>query len=246
MDSWRNEYLGSGITAVVSPEHGFGTDAVLLADFASPSRKAVCCDLGTGCGIIPLLWSKKPGAPITAVDIQPQACSQLERAIEISGLSERISVLNADLRALKGKLALGSYDVVTMNPPYKAAGTGIESTGKAQKIARHEIECSLDDVCTAAASLLNFSGKFCVCLRPERLCELLCSMRSAGLEPKRMRTVCKNHSCKPWLVLVEGRRGGKQGMTVEAQLAVYEGKEYSPEMKEIYSDYLLENRGEEK
>lgn len=246
MESWRKEYLGSGITAVVSPEHGFGTDAVLLADFAAPSKRAVCCDLGTGCGIIPLLWCKKQGGAITAVDIQPQACRQLEQAIEINSLQSRLTVLNADLRSLKGKLPFGSFDVVTMNPPYKAAGAGIESTGKAQKIARHEIECSLDDVCTAAASLLNFSGKFCVCLRPERLCELFCSMRQAGIEPKRMRTVCKNHWSKPWLVLVEGRRGGKPGMTVESQLAVYEGKEYSPEMKEIYADYLLENRGEDK
>ncbi len=59
MDDFRKEYLGSGITAFVSQAHSFGTDAVLLADFASPSKKAVCCDLGSGCGIIPLLWCKK-------------------------------------------------------------------------------------------------------------------------------------------------------------------------------------------
>lgn len=244
MEEFRREYLGGGVTAFISDSHGFGTDAVLLADFAAPSKKAKCCDLGTGCGIIPLLWCRKPGGRITGVDIMPQACSQLEAAIEFNSLSNRLNVVNSDLRELKDKLELGSFDLVTMNPPYKAAGTGIESARGAQRIARHGIACSLDEVCSAAAALLNFSGKFCVCLRPERLCELFCSMRQAGIEPKRLRTVAKRHGCAPWLVLVEGRRGGKPGMTVEPQFAVYDGEGYSQAMKEIYADYLFENRGE--
>ena len=35
MDKFKLENLGSGITAVISKEHGFGTDALLLADFAA-------------------------------------------------------------------------------------------------------------------------------------------------------------------------------------------------------------------
>lgn len=244
MPVFRKEYLGGGVTAVISDAHGFGTDAVLLADFAAPSKKAKCCDLGTGCGIIPLLWCRRPGGPITGVDIQPLACSQLEQAVELNSLEGRLSVLQSDLRELRGKLPFGSFDVVTMNPPYKAEGAGIESAGEAQKLARHGVSCSFEDMCRAAASLLNFSGRFCVCLRPERLCELFCAMREAGIEPKRLRLVAKTHGCVPWLALVEGRRGGKPGMTVEPQFAVYDGDEYSAAMKEIYADYLFENRGE--
>ena len=47
--------LGGGITALVTAEHRFGSDAVLLADFARPKRRDIVCDLGTGCGILPLL-----------------------------------------------------------------------------------------------------------------------------------------------------------------------------------------------
>ena len=39
MEEFRKEYLGSGITAFVSAEHTFGTDAVLLADFAAPKKR---------------------------------------------------------------------------------------------------------------------------------------------------------------------------------------------------------------
>ncbi len=245
MDGTRHEYLGGGITAVVSEAHSFGTDAVLLAHFASPGKRAVCCDLGSGCGIIPLLWCRHEGAGITAVELQPLGVKQIEAAIELNSLSDRLTAVNADLRDLKGRVPFGCFDLVTMNPPYKASGAGIESSSAPDKIARHETMCSLSEVCAAAAKLLNFGGRFCVCIRPERLCELFCEMRFAGVEPKRLRFVAKCPGKAPWLVLVEGRRGGKSGMTVMPDLFVHgEDGGYSAEMKEIYGDYLPENRGE--
>lgn len=63
-------------------------------------------------------------------------------------------------------------------------------------MARHGLCCSLDDMCAAAAWLLKFGGKFCVCLRPERLCELMCKMNAAGIEPKRLRTVSKRDALR--------------------------------------------------
>lgn len=245
MQEFKKEYLGAGITAFVSNSHIFGTDAVLLADFAAPSKKARCCDLGSGCGIIPLLWCKRETGKITAVEIQPLAVEQINAAIEFNSLSERLEAVNADLRELKGTVPFGCYDVVTMNPPYKASGAGIESRSGADKIARHETMCSLFDVCAAAKKLLNFGGRLCMCIRPERLCELFCEMRAADIEPKRLRLVSKLPGKAPWLALVEGRRGGRSGMTVEPELFVYgDSGEYSDEMKKIYGDYLLENRGE--
>lgn len=245
MDGTRHEYLGGGITAVVSEAHSFGTDAVLLAHFASPGKWAVCCDLGSGCGIIPLLWCRHEGGRITAVELQPLGVKQIEEAIELNSLSDRLTAVNADLRDLKGRVPFGCFDLVTMNPPYKASGAGIESSSAPDKIARHETMCSLSEVCAVAAKLLNFGGRFCVCIRPERLCELFCEMRSAGVAPKRLRLVAKCPGKAPWLVLVEGRRGGKSGMTVMPDLFVHGGDGgYSAEMKEIYGDYLPENRGE--
>ncbi|MBR6360315.1 MAG: methyltransferase, partial [Clostridia bacterium] len=91
--------------------------------------------------------------------------------------------------------------------------------------------------------LLNFGGRLCMCIRPERMCELFACMQRAEIEPKRIRFVAKRPGSRPWLVLVEGRRGGKSGLKVESELFVYgAGDEYSKEMKEIYKDYLLEQR----
>lgn len=68
------EYLSRDLGLIVSKEHTFGTDALLLADFASPKRYDICCDFGTGCGIIPMLWCRDGcGKEISAVEIQEKA-----------------------------------------------------------------------------------------------------------------------------------------------------------------------------
>ena len=54
----RLEPLGNKMHIVVSDSHTFGTDAILLSNFASIKRKDIACDMGTGCGIIPLVWCK--------------------------------------------------------------------------------------------------------------------------------------------------------------------------------------------
>lgn len=128
MDKFKLENLGSGITAVISKEHGFGTDALLLADFAAVKESNRCCDMGSGCGIIPLLWLKKNmSRPVAAIEISEQGCEQMKRAAEVNSLGGRLEVYNKDLRNVREFLPAGEFDVVTMNPPYKAEGAGIVS-----------------------------------------------------------------------------------------------------------------------
>ena len=229
------------LTMYVSEDHRFGTDAFLLAYYANVKPDSVVCDLCTGCGIIPLLWLKKNmSRPVAAIEISEQGCEQMNKAAGINSLGGRLEVYNKDLRNVREFLPAGEFDVVTMNPPYKAEGAGIVSADEFAARARHGLCCSLDDMCEAAAWLLKFGGRLCVCLRPERLCELMCKMSAAGIEPKRLRTVSKRDGCAPWLVLVEGKRGGKPGMTVEPQLNIYDWDEYSEYMKMLYSDYERE------
>ena len=49
------EPLTGGIYVYSSEEHRFGTDAFLLASFAGWRKKDLVSDLGTGCGIIPMI-----------------------------------------------------------------------------------------------------------------------------------------------------------------------------------------------
>ena len=102
---------------------------------------------------------------------------------------------------------------------------------------RHEQEesCTIGEVCDAAAWLLQYGGRFCLCQRPERLTDVLLAMRQVGLEPKRLRWVQQRPEKAPWLFLVEGKAGARPGLTVEPPLIVESADgSYSDEMKRIY------------
>ncbi len=235
----RLEPLGNKMQIVVSDSHTFGTDAILLSHFASIRIKDLACDMGTGCGIIPLVWCKGETNHIYALDIQPKAINQLNKSIEINSLGDRITPVNCDLRSLKGVLPQGAFDLVTMNPPYKPVGTGIESVSEAERIARHEVMCTIDDAVTAASKLLKYGGRFCMCHRPERLCDIIVSMRSKGIEVKKIRFVVQQEGRAPWLVLVEGKRGGKSGVTVMNNLVMKnEDGTNTDEFRGMFGDYM--------
>ena len=60
-------------------------------------------------------------------------------------------------------------------------------------------------------------------------------MTAQGLEPKRLRTVCQRPERAPSLILAEGRRGGKPGLSLEAPLILAEaGGGESAEFCRIY------------
>ena len=137
MKNIHREPLGSGMEIYVSQSYRFSTDTLLLADFSLPAGKKNCVDLGAGCGTIPLLWLKNnPHLTVAAVEIQEDACALLRDSIAHNHLEERLTVCNADLKALKGLLPFGAFDVVSCNPPYKLGGTGVPSDGRTRTSAR--------------------------------------------------------------------------------------------------------------
>lgn len=232
---YKFEKLTEKIFVCASTDHRFGTDAFLLADFSKYRHKDKACDLGTGCGIIPLIMQKQLPPQITyAVDIQQGAIEQLKMGLEKSETVGIVPVC-ADLKELWDGAPVGQLDLVTCNPPYKAVDAGFQSVITAQKIARHEIMCNIDDVCGAAEKLLKFGGRLCVCNRPERLSDVISAMKNHNIEPKRLRFVSKNPDEAPWLFLIEGKKGSKPFMVVEPQLYIRSENGFSDELQKIYS-----------
>ncbi len=240
MQNIHLEPLGNGVKVYVSDSYHFSTDTILLADFSKPSGSKKCVDLGTGCGTIPLLWCRQnKSLDITAVEIQPDACTLAQKSVDYNGLNDNIKILNSDLKALRGRLKFGYFDTVVCNPPYKIGGGGITNPDSAKQIARHETECTLDDICESASRLLQFGGRFFICQRPERLADVTESMRKYDLEPKTLRLVQQRISKAPKLFLLEGRRGGRRGfLNIMPTLFIEdESGQFSREMTEIYGSY---------
>ena len=219
----RREPLGDGVYVYCDDIHRFSVDSILLARFAAPRAHERACDLGSGCGIIPMLWARDGGPTVCdAVEIQPQAVSLLDRAVKEQGLRQRIHPHCADLRGLEGVLPAGGYDIVSCNPPFFAAGSGKSSPHSSLAVVREEICCTLEEVAAAAARLLHPGGRFSLCHRPERLCDLMVVLRAAHIEPKRLQLVSHRRGTTPFLVLVEGRRCARPGLRVEDMLILSE------------------------
>lgn len=237
--NYRYERLSDNVKIAVSNEHTFGTDAVLLSHFAKPKYKDKALDMGTGCGIIPLLWlrDEKIGN-VHCLDIQENAFEQVKNSIEVNSLGDRLTAHLCDLRNIGQEFNAESFTLVTMNPPYKPINTGIESLGESARIARHEVCCNIEDTVKAAAFLLTYSGRFCMCHRPERLVDALSIMREYKIEPKRLRFVVDKAGEEPFLFLVEGKKGAKPFLRVEPTLIIKnEESKFSEEMLRIYGSY---------
>ena len=218
---FRMEQLGDTLYLAVSSAHTFGSDAFLLARFAGGSPPAGGCgrDLGTGCGIIAfLLYKNRRPRAVWGVDIQPAAIRQFEASLRYSeekgeDFAGILRPLEADLNDLKGKLPFDAFDLVTCNPPYTKRRAAASSRPK--RLTRSPA-MSLPARWTGSAPLpgssLETGGRLCICQRPERLADLICSMRAHRIEPKRVQAVAKDGSSEPWLILVEGKKGAKPSL----------------------------------
>ena len=197
------------------------TDTFLLGAFARAKKGETVCDLGAGTGLLGLLiWAREPSILLHNVECQAPALRLAERTALENGLNARHHL--GDLRQLEGVLCAGCCDLVVSNPPYFPAGSGQAAASAPRRAARSEANCTLEELCTVAGRLLRWGGRFALVHRPERLCDLMCALRACSMEPKRLRLVQNTASAAPSLVLLEARRGGKPGLTLEPPLLLRE------------------------
>lgn len=210
------EDLGDGFKIIQNKTmFCYGTDAAKLSDFIVAKPKEKLIDLCSGNGIIPILLCQKTRCnDITALEIQKEVCELSERSVKLNNLTERIKVLNADLRKVKSIYDCGFFDVVTCNPPYMPKGTGKTNLSDSVNIARHEIMCTLEDVILSAAYLVKNGGRFYMVHRAERLSDIIYLMRCNNLQPKRMSFVTANPESEPSLVLIEAQKDRKSGLII--------------------------------
>lgn len=218
----------------------FGMDAVLLSAFAKVKAGECVLDLGTGTGVLPiLLAAKTEGKHFTGLEIQEESADMARRSVEHNQMEDRVDIVTGDIKEASVIFGAESMDVITTNPPYMIGGHGMANAESAKAIARHEVLCTLDDILRESARVLKPGGRFYMVHRPFRLAEILSKMVEMKLEPKRMRLVYPYVDKEPNMVLIEGIKGAKSRMSVDAPLIVYEkdgsrSGAYTEELLELY------------
>ena len=204
----------------------FGTDAYMLAAFIRNHKYMKAAELGSGTGIISLLCgSRGKFAHITAIEVQKDFYDLSKRNIEYNSMSDIITPLCIDIRAVRVDNIGYELDAVFTNPPYMPKDSGKRNTHNEKFIARHEVYGGIDDFCAAGERLLKYGGAFYCVYRPDRLCDLLYSMRTHKLEPKRMTFICANTSSVPSMVLIEAKKGAAPSLSLTKTLFIYKDAE---------------------
>ena len=214
----------------------FSLDAVLLANFVRlNARDRQIVDLCAGNGAVGLFLSGQTQAQITMVEIQPKLAEMAQRSVDLNHLEERVNVVNADLKDSLSYVAKDSVDVVTVNPPYFVNyDNSQKNPNQHLAIARHEIMTNLETVVRTSSDLLKMNAKFFCVFRPDRLTDLLTTMRNNRIEPKRIQFVRSHEGDNANMVLVEGIKDGKaNGVNVIADVIVYDGDQYSKPVKKM-------------
>lgn len=217
----------------------FGTDALLLAHFAAPAvKKGKCLDLGTGSGVLPLLLlALESTARFTGLEYQQNYAEIASLNSKENGFQDRFEVICGDAANYKNLFQSGSFDYVVTNPPYMRADCGKSNDSQPLAIARREICGGAEVFCRCASWCLKSGGRFFAVYRPDRLVHLLCAMRENSIEPKRLRAVVASPGMAPSLILVEGRKDGREGLVYMPDLYIYSDSTHTTESDEYIEIY---------
>lgn len=214
----------------------FGTDGVLLSDFARCKKSEKVIDLCSGTGIVPFMMMAKGQVETgTALEIQPYLCRLLERSAQRNGCADRFAVLEGDLCNIRSLAKGGSFDTVTVNPPYEPMGRGVPGQNPHRELARREVACSLEDIIAASAYLLKPEGRLVMVHRPFRLQELMSLLSKYHFSASRLQFVLGHEGERPCLFLLEAILRGRRELVTEPPFILHRADgEMSEELLKIY------------
>lgn len=216
----------------------FSIDAVLLAGLSRIQPLDRVADLGTGCGVIPLILGfRRLGSEIVGFEIQPELVELAYGNVEINKLDDKVKIIEMDFRKIGLSFPPESFDVVTCNPPYREVDSGRVNPNLQKALARHEISCTLRDVFSAAHYLLRHQGKLMVIYPATRLDHLLTVARDYQFSAKKLTLIYSRPGSSARLVHLECRKGGGEELQIEPPFFIYDdGGEYTAAMRRLFDD----------
>ena len=221
------ETFGESKLQILQKKKGyrFSADAILLSEFVRIRKDEKAIDLGTGCGILPLLLSQTTKVrSFLGVEVQKTLSDVAERNVVLNHFQHKITILHEDYRTLPRIFPAGSFHVVVSNPPYRKFRSGRVNPSQEKAIARHEIYGTIDDLASVIAYLLPPKGRFYLIFPASRAVDAIASLRRNTLEPKRIRFVHPYAKAAAKFILVESVKDSGVELEIVAPLILHEPK----------------------
>jgi len=162
-----------------------GTDAILLGRWVEVKPTDVVLDIGTGCGLLPLMLSQKGVSFVDAVDID---VASIEEACLNFQVSQWRNHLNAYCMDINDFAPGKCYDLIVSNPPYFNRFSKCELERKSR--ARHnDMTLSYEVLCASVCRLLKPEGRFALVLPADVSAEFLNVAEHNGLFLQKRMTI---------------------------------------------------------
>ena len=241
--SWNDQTetldaLFEGRLTILQRRNGyrFSIDALLLAHFTEPGPKDRIIDLGTGCGVLPLiLLFRRKASRVTGVEIQPSLADLARRNAALNRFASRIKIWEKDFKDLTTKRLKGVFDLVLSNPPYRRVGSGRINPDQEKALARHEINATLGDMLRVAYHLLKDRGRLVMIYPATRTADLIKEMARFHLEPKRLQFVHSHEKDEARLILVEALKEGHAQVRILPPFFLYDSAgNYTPAARQLF------------
>lgn len=217
----------------------FSLDSILLPNFVSITKNVKnILDIGCGNAPIPLVLSTKTDAKITGIEIQKKVFDLAQESLKINSLENRINLINADITKEYRNFPVGSFDLITCNPPFfKYSNTSNINLSDYKTIARHEVKLNLSQLMEIAKYLLNNNGTIGIVHRPDRLVDIITEMKKNNIEPKKIQFVYPHPDSEANILLIEGKKNGKPGLKLLKPLISHnENGDYTDEIKVFFEN----------
>jgi tRNA1Val (adenine37-N6)-methyltransferase len=224
MEPLTRDHFFNGRIVLNQPKSGyrFSIDAVILAHLACPAPGETILDLGTGCGVIPIMLALRyPEIRVIGVELQSSLGDLARRNVADNRMTDRVRIVDKDMVDLVPADIGGPVDRVVTNPPYRKRESGRINADSQKAVARHELTIDLESVLMTARRLLRKSGRFCIIYPSVRTVDLMAAMRSTGLEPKTLTMIHAKPAAPARLVAITGVKCGRPGLEVGPPLHLY-------------------------
>ncbi|MFA9467651.1 tRNA1(Val) (adenine(37)-N6)-methyltransferase [Streptococcus sp. E24BD] len=215
----------------------YSVDSVLLSRFPKLPSRGLIVDLCSGNGAVGLFASSQTQAQIILVELQERLAEMAERSIRLNNLTDQVSVINDDLKNLTQHIKPSQVDLIVCNPPYfKATETSKKNLSEHYLLARHEITTNLDEICKVSQQALKSNGRLALVHRPDRLLEIIDTLKQYKLAPKRIQFIYPKAGKEANMLLIEAIKDGSlEGMRILPPLIVHQDNgDYTDEIRAIY------------
>lgn len=215
----------------------FSLDSVLLPNFVTLNKNINnILDLCTGNAPIPMILSTKTDANIYGVELQKEIYDLACESIKINNLQSKIKLINKNINDITIDFETETFDVITCNPPYfENYEQNRKNDNQIKSIARHEIYMKLEDIFKLSKKLLKNNGVIAIVHRPERLVEIIETMRKYNIEPKRLQFIYPTESKESNMILIEGKKNGNKGLKILKPIFVHKDNgDYRKEILDMF------------